>query len=80
MANDGEPIPADALPKLFDRFYRVEGSRSRKTGGTGLGLAITQGIVARHHGYIQVTSDDQWTKFKVHLPVNHADKLQPPRN
>lgn len=80
VANDGEPIPADALPKLFDRFYRVEGSRSRKTGGTGLGLAITQGIVARHHGYIQVTSDDQWTKFKVHLPVNHADKLQPPRN
>lgn len=79
VANDGEPIPADALPKLFDRFYRVEGSRSRKTGGTGLGLAITQGIIARHHGYIQVTSDDQWTKFMVHLPFNHADKLQPPR-
>ena len=53
IENDGEPIPEDAVPQLFDRFYRAESSRSRETGGSGLGLAIVQSIVERHNGYIR---------------------------
>jgi two-component system sensor histidine kinase BaeS len=51
--DDSAPgVPADALPQLFERFYRVEGSRSRANGGTGLGLAICRSIVAAHGGDI----------------------------
>ncbi len=59
VENDGEPIPNDALTKIFERFYRVETSRSVETGGTGLGLAITQSIIELHHGKISVTSDER---------------------
>ncbi len=56
VSNDGEPIPHDSLPQVFERFYRVEKSRNQKTGGTGLELAITQRIVELHHGTIKVES------------------------
>jgi signal transduction histidine kinase len=56
VADTGVGIPADHLPHLFERFYRVEKSRSRDRGGTGLGLAIAQEIVHRHHGVIGVRS------------------------
>jgi signal transduction histidine kinase len=46
-------VPQDALPRLFERLYRVEGSRSRATGGAGLGLAIASNIVAAHGGRIE---------------------------
>jgi two-component system sensor histidine kinase BaeS len=45
-------VPAEALPRLFERFYRVEGSRSRANGGTGLGLAISRSIATAHGGEI----------------------------
>jgi two-component system, OmpR family, sensor histidine kinase BaeS len=45
-------VPADALPRLFDRFYRVEDSRSRANGGAGLGLAIVRSVVEAHGGTI----------------------------
>ncbi len=54
VQNDGERIPEESMGRLFDRFYRVEGSRNLKTGGTGLGLAIVQGIVDAHGGNIHV--------------------------
>ncbi|MBM6804833.1 GHKL domain-containing protein, partial [Mediterraneibacter glycyrrhizinilyticus] len=63
IANDGAKIPTEALGQVFERFYRVEESRSRKTGGTGLGLAIAQGIIDLHHGSINVTSNDKLTSF-----------------
>jgi two-component system sensor histidine kinase BaeS len=52
VADNGPGIPEDALPHLFDRFWRNEPSRSRETGGSGLGLAIAQQIVKAHDGRI----------------------------
>ena len=63
-------IPADELPLLFNKFYRVEQSRSTNTGGTGLGLAIAKNIVDMHGGTIQVTSDLNGTVFTVRLRTN----------
>ncbi|MHC1510097.1 sensor histidine kinase [Pediococcus pentosaceus] len=70
VANDGEKVPAEALGKLFDRFYRVEGSRSKATGGTGLGLAIAQSIVEMHNGTIEAHSNDKRTSFLIQLPLH----------
>ncbi|MGM0122687.1 sensor histidine kinase [Enterococcus sp. AZ194] len=77
VKNDGAMIPKRALDSLFDRFYRVEESRSQETGGTGLGLAIAQSIVALHGGYIYAKSDPNWTAFILHLPItrNNPDEL-----
>lgn len=74
VSNDGEPIPQDSLPQVFDRFYRVEKSRNTKTGGTGLGLAITQRIVDLHHGTIKVESNKDLTSFIMHFPVKQPVK------
>lgn len=70
VANNGQPIPEDSLKHVFDRFYRVEDSRSKKTGGTGLGLAIAQSMVQLHGGTIAVTSDDAKTSFISHFPIS----------
>lgn len=70
VKNNGQKIPEEALKQLFDRFFRVEESRSQETGGTGLGLAIAQSIVALHGGYIYAKSDDAWTSFIIHLPLH----------
>lgn len=56
VEDTGIGIPDDALPKVFDRFFRVDGARSRESGGTGLGLAIVKTIVEAHGGSISVTS------------------------
>lgn len=69
VANDGERIPADSLSHLFERFYRVEASRSKATGGTGLGLAIVKSVVDLHHGNVEVQSNDSQTAFIVTLPT-----------
>lgn len=76
VSNDGEPIPQDSLPQVFDRFYRVEKSRNTKTGGTGLGLAITQRIVDLHHGTIKVESNKDLTSFIMHFPVKQPVKSE----
>lgn len=75
VANDGKPIPKSALNQLFERFYRVEESRSKATGGTGLGLAIAQSIVALHGGEIYATSEQKLTSFIIRLPKKHGTKL-----
>lgn len=70
VTNFGYVIPKDELPLLFDKFYRVEQSRSVNTGGTGLGLAIARNIVDMHGGTIGVTSDLNGTVFTVRLQVD----------
>jgi Signal transduction histidine kinase len=69
VINYGEPIPAADLPHLFERFYRVEKSRSDEKGGTGLGLAIGRSIVELHGGTITASSDRSGTCFTVALPL-----------
>ena len=65
--NSGPGIPAEALPHLFDRFYRADVSRARKTGGAGLGLAITRALIERQGGDIAVISDRLETRFTIRL-------------
>lgn len=73
VSNDGKKIPRNSLDQLFERFYRVENSRSKETGGTGLGLAIAKDIVTAHHGNIYAESNDNITSFVVKLPVNQDE-------
>lgn len=70
VINYGYVIPKEELPLIFDKFYRVEQSRSTHTGGTGLGLAIVKNIVDMHGGEITVKSDLNGTVFTVTLQVN----------
>ena len=66
----GMGIPGDSIEHIFERFYRVDKARSRKTGGTGLGLSIVRNIVERNNGQIHVTSKlGEGTQFRVSFPV-----------
>ena len=70
IVDSGIGIPEPSIPKLFDRFYRVEESRSRAAGGTGLGLSIAKQIVSCHGGSIEVTSIvEKGSTFRIALPV-----------
>lgn len=76
VQDEGEGIPEEALPHLFERFYRVDKSRSRRTGGSGLGLAICQAIVAKAGGSIQVASQTgRGTTVTVRLPLTAEGRL-----
>lgn len=74
IANYGNSIPASDLPFIFDRFYRIDKSRSLETGGTGLGLAISRSIIEKHQGTIRAESDTQRTAFILSLPLLHEHK------
>jgi two-component system OmpR family sensor kinase len=70
VLDNGPGIPGDAIPHLFDRFYRVDGARSTRGNGSGLGLAIVKWIVEQHHGEVQVESRlGEGTVFIVLLPA-----------
>ncbi len=69
IRDTGIGIPEQDLPKIFDRFYRVDKARSRMDGGSGLGLSICKHIVDRHHGTVDVESKlGEGTKFKIRFP------------
>lgn len=68
VENPGTPVAAEHLPRLFDRFYRVDPSRQRKGEGSGIGLAIVKSIVTAHHGKVSVMSDARATRFTLSLP------------
>jgi two-component system sensor histidine kinase BaeS len=70
--SDSEPgVPEIELPKLFDRFYRVESSRNRHHGGAGLGLAICSNIVEAHYGTIQAQSSSlKGLAIRIELPIS----------
>jgi two-component system sensor histidine kinase ResE len=69
VRDSGEGIRSEDLPRVFERFYRGEKSRSRATGGSGLGLAIAQGIVRAHGGEMRAESaPGQGTRFIFILP------------
>ena len=73
VTNHGEGIEQRHLPRLTERFYRVDKARSRQIGGTGLGLAIVKHIVNRHRGTLTVTSTlNDTTKFSVSMPLIHS--------
>jgi two-component system phosphate regulon sensor histidine kinase PhoR len=71
QVNDtGQGIPAGELPRVFERFYRVDKARTRETGGTGLGLAIVRHVAEAHGGAVQVDSElGRGSTFTVTLPV-----------
>jgi two-component system, OmpR family, sensor histidine kinase ResE len=76
IQDEGEGIPKEALPYIFDRFFRVNKARSRKDGGMGLGLAIVRQIVEAHGGQIKVESDmGKGTTFWVMLPKAEITKI-----
>lgn len=68
VQNPGPEIPAEHLPRIFDRFYRIDPSRQRQSEGAGLGLAIVKSIVGAHEGDINVTSARGITRFTISLP------------
>ena len=70
VQDHGEGIAREHLPRLTERFFRVDTARSRRLGGTGLGLAIVKHVVNRHRGCLQVESElGEGTTFTVYLPV-----------
>jgi signal transduction histidine kinase len=70
VADTGVGIPTRELPRIFERFYRVDRARSRETGGTGLGLSIVKHVVENHGGTVSVRSElGRGTCFEVRLPA-----------
>jgi len=74
VADTGEGIPASDIPRLTERFYRVDRARSRELGGTGLGLAIVKHILQLHQGSMKIESRlREGTTVTVWLPVAAAE-------
>ena len=71
VSDTGIGIPSEALPKVFDRFFRIDASRSQMFGGTGLGLAIVQSITLLHGGDVQISSElGEGTRVRLRMPIS----------
>jgi len=71
IENPGEAIPPEHIPRLFDRFYRVDPSRQSRSDGTGLGLAIVKSIIDAHQGKVDVNFDKGYTRFQISLNASY---------
>src|SRR5208283_4890473 len=70
VSDTGIGIPTEALPRVFDRFFRVDSSRSQGSGGTGLGLAIVKSIVELHGGHVEISSEPgHGTQVTLDIPI-----------
>lgn len=79
VTDEGVGIPTKDLPRIFERFYRVDRARSRETGGTGLGLAIVKHVAENHGGHVRVQSElGRGTTFEVDLPRTGSDDVVTP--
>jgi two-component system phosphate regulon sensor histidine kinase PhoR len=74
VANTGPGISSKHLPRVFERFYRVDAGRSRELGGTGLGLSIVKHLVSKIGAEINVDSSDGWTRFQLSIPRADSPK------
>jgi two-component system phosphate regulon sensor histidine kinase PhoR len=73
ISDTGEGIPPAEIPRIFERFYRVDKARSRESGGTGLGLAIVKHAIESQGGTVTVSSKlGAGTKFSIHLPIRES--------
>ena len=78
VIDEGEGIAAEHIPRITERFYRVDRARSRRLGGTGLGLAIVKHVIRRHQGHLMVESElGHGSRFTVLLPLAPAESAQP---
>jgi signal transduction histidine kinase len=76
VSDNGIGIPPDALPHVFDRFFRVDKARTRDPGGAGLGLAIVKSISTAHGAQVEVESGNGLgSRFRVKFPIARANKL-----
>jgi len=81
VADNGMGIPAEALPHVFERFFRVDKARSREMGGAGLGLSIVRSICVAHHGKVEALSTPgQGSVFHVELPLATSPQLNGKQN
>ena len=79
VQNQGQAIAAEHLPRLTERFYRIDRSRSRETGGTGLGLAIVKHVAQRHGAELQIESQvGQGSCFCIVFPAARVRRLLQP--
>ena len=77
VRDSGIGIEPHHIPRLTERFYRVDRSRSRSTGGTGLGLAIVKHVLSRHQGHVEIISEPgQGSTFSAVFPVTRIARLQ----
>jgi two-component system phosphate regulon sensor histidine kinase PhoR len=80
VSDTGIGIPAQHLPRLTERFYRVDRGRSRETGGTGLGLAIVKHVLTRHQAQLEVTSTvGVGSRFMARFPAERVRHSEPPK-
>jgi light-regulated signal transduction histidine kinase (bacteriophytochrome) len=78
VTDTGEGIPADQIPRLTERFFRVHRGRAREDGGVGLGLAIVKHVLGRHDGELTVTSElGQGSEFRCLFPIERV-VIEPP--
>ena len=78
VADDGPGIAAEHLPRIFERFYRVDKARSRELGGTGLGLSIVKHLVDSLGGAVSVSSEPgRGSRFVVRLPLSRREVARP---